>query len=409
MAGRDIAGVIRSVKEILQEDPKKRWSHGDLVAEAMRRTGYRARNLVKHVIATMIGTGEVNAWGTGSRLQIFHAEGKATGAATTHTQAQGSSEGDSRTATENLALKRRVQEVERLLALAATERESDKKEMAKLKSEANKQIILEIHIKDQTKTIKKITGLFHEQFQRVSQLAQGRKNILLYGPTGCGKSHLCSQLAESLNLSFGFVSCTSGMSEGVLGGRFLPVSAGGKFDYVCSEFVKAFEQGGVFLLDEIDAADPNVLLLINAALANGVISIHNRPKKPHAKKHKDFVCVAAANTLGTNADRMYTARNKLDNSTLDRFMIGKVKLDYDRRVEAALCPDTELLERCWKIRDGINQHRLERAMSTRFIADAYTMKKEFNWSYADLDEAFFAGWREDEHNKIRSFAGLVRV
>jgi MoxR-like ATPase len=260
---------------------------------------------------------------------------------------------------------------------------------------------LGIELKDVKGATKKIEGIFHKQFKRLMQLAQARMNIMIFGPTGCGKSHVCQQLADALDLRFRFVSCTAGMSEGVLAGKLLPVGTAGKFEYVMSEFVDCFENGGVFLLDEMDAADPNVLLLINAALANGEISLTNRPKQPYAKRHKDFICIAAANTAGTNADRLYNGRNKLDGATLDRFQVGKVVFDYDIDVELQLCPDEELLARCHKIRKAIDDNRLERAMSTRFIKDAYLMKTQFEWTYEELDQAYFAGWREDEINKVK--------
>jgi len=264
--------------------------------------------------------------------------------------------------------------------------------------------IAEIHLKAPTgKTVKITKGLFHAQFKKILDLATARQNVFIYGPTGCGKSHICHQVAEALNLRFAFVSCTSGMSEGVLGGRLLPVGKSGTFEYVISEFIDCYENGGVFLLDEIDAADPNVLLLVNAALANGHVAVPNRPSKPYAKRHADFVCVAAANTVGTGADRLYSGRNKLDAATLDRFAIGKVLMGYDERVEADLCPDAVLREKLQKYRKAILEHRLERAMSTRFMRDAYKMMTECQWTMADIDEAFFSGWRADEINKVKGF------
>ena len=251
------------------------------------------------------------------------------------------------------------------------------------------------------KVVKKTTGIFHKEFPNILDLADLRMNIFLFGPTGCGKSHVCEQLAESLGLPFGFVSCTAGMSEGVIGGKLLPVGKGGAFDYVVSEFVKFYENGGVFLLDEIDAADPNVLLFINAALASEKCPVSNRIASPYAKKHEDFICIAAANTAGTNADRLYSGRNKLDASTLDRFQVGKIMMDYDIEVEKMLCPDEELLARCHVIRESLENNRLERAMSTRFIRDAYRMKTEKNWDIEKIDRAYFSGWREDEMNKVK--------
>lgn len=260
--------------------------------------------------------------------------------------------------------------------------------------------IVEVQIKEGKNTVRKVEGVFHAKFKRILSLAKRRKNIFIYGPTGCGKTHVCQQVAEALNLPFYFVSCTSGMSESTLGGRLLPTGNSGKFEYTISEFVKAYENGGVFLLDEMDAADPNVLLVINSALANKRMAVPNRPAKPYAIRHKNFVCIAAANTVGTGADRLYSGRNKLDAATLDRFAIGKVFMDYDPALETALCPDNELRELFLNYRDKVRTHRMERSMSTRFLQDAYEMKTEAEWTIEEIQEAFFEGWRDDEKNKV---------
>ena len=247
---------------------------------------------------------------------------------------------------------------------------------------------------------KVINDLFHSKLPKVTMLAENRKNIMMYGPTGSGKTHLAKQVSEALELEFSSISCTSGMSESQVGGRLLPVGDNAKFEYIISGFLDRYENGGVMLLDEMDAADPNVLLFINTALSNGYTNVPNRPHCPVAERHKDFVCVAAVNTLGNGADRMYSGRNKLDSSTLDRFKIGQVYIDYDRSLERQLCPNQELLDVCWKYREKIMENRLERAMTTRFIIDACDMI-EAGWSQKDVDEAFFAGWREDEVNKVK--------
>lgn len=285
-------------------------------------------------------------------------------------------------------------------------------------------------------------GIFHKKFKLILDLARARKNIFLYGPTGLGKSHICKQLAQVLGLFFAFIQCTSGMSEGQLGGRLLPTeatpadviarfatmttmlletkaadtraqaeamaaemcSSGGAFRYVISEFVRLYETGGVFLLDEIDAADPNVLLLINAALANGRMAVPNRPENPYADKHPDFICIAAANTVGFGADRLYSGRNKLDAATLDRFQIGKIQLDYDESVDHHLCPDDALRTRLLKYRRAVLTHKLERAVSTRFMQDAHDMKSRAGWSDDEIDERLFSGWKQDEVDKVKKFA-----
>lgn len=249
--------------------------------------------------------------------------------------------------------------------------------------------------------IRKIDGAVHPAIERIVQLAQARKNIFLPGPSGCGKSHLARQVAEALDLRFGCISCSAGMSESQLLGRMVPTGDHGQFEFLTTQFLECYENGGVFLFDEIDAADSNVLLVINSALANGHLSVPSRHDNPVATRHPDFVCIAAANTWGRGADRQYVGRNELDEATIDRFRIGCVPMDYDESLEAQLCPDADLRGRLQTYRRRVQENRLERIVSTRFIAEAYEMKARWGWSDEQIDGQLFNGWRDDEIRKVK--------
>jgi hypothetical protein len=113
----------------------------------------------------------------------------------------------------------------------------------------------------------------------------------------------------------------------------LPVGDNGRFDYVPAPFVIHFEQGNaVHMLDEATAADANMLMVLNAATANGIMSIPHRTGNPIAKRSPTCVILAAGNVLV--ADELYQAQSGLDGSTLDRFYT--IKLDYDAEYEASL-------------------------------------------------------------------------
>lgn len=236
-------------------------------------------------------------------------------------------------------------------------------------------------------------------FQKVLTLAANRMNIMLVGPTGSGKTHLAATIAKCLKLDFSFLSCSAGMSEGHLLGRMLPTGKGGSFEYHRSEFVRLYEEGGVMLLDEVDAGDNNVMLVINSAISNDVMSVPSRTKKPVAKRHKDFVLICAANTYGRGADRLYVGRNQLDEATLDRFRIGMVEVDYDQNVEASLCPNDELRTKLLTMRERIQTHGMKRFVSTRFMRDAHKMTLAgFTWQ--DVFTACTKGWTRDELAKM---------
>lgn len=236
-------------------------------------------------------------------------------------------------------------------------------------------------------------------FSVIKDLAACRRPILLVGPAGCGKTHIGRLLADSLELDFGSISCSSGMSETHLLGRSTPDFTTGKNKYQGTEFLRIYEGGGVFLIDEIDAADSNLLLVINSAIANGYCNVPNRPDNPHAKKHKDFILVVTANTYGRGATRVYAGRNQLDEATLDRFRMGTIEVDYDVVVEEKLCPDEDLRTYFYEVRSKIVATGLRRIVSTRFLEDAYVMLKSASWDIKQISDIFFAGWSDDERGK----------
>lgn len=248
-------------------------------------------------------------------------------------------------------------------------------------------------------TVHKVEGFTHAALAKTVKLASVRQNILLVGSAGCGKTALAHQVADALGLSFAMTSCSGGMSENQLTGWLLPIESGGKFAYVPAAFVKAYEFGGVFLLDEIDAADENTLLVINAALANGHMHVAQRHESPIIKRHADFVCIAAANTYGHGADMIYAGRNKLDGATLDRFRAGIVKMDYDPVLEMNIV-DAQVLSWGCAIRSAISQYKLRRVMSTRVMLDFTKQKQALGFGISDFEESYFADWTRDELAKI---------
>lgn len=259
--------------------------------------------------------------------------------------------------------------------------------------------IKRIEVIDASGAARKVEGHTHQAFEKTLKLASIRQNVLLVGPAGSGKTALAAQVAQALGLPFSFVSCSGGMSENQLTGWLLPIEAGGAFGYVSARFVDAFEKGGVFLLDEIDAADENVLLAVNAALANGKLTIPQRHANPVALRHKDFVCIAAANTFGHGGDLTYSGRNRLDGATLDRFRAGIIKMDYDPELEKLLI-DAEVLKWALPIREQIKSLKLKRVMSTRALLDFTRQKQMLGFGAAEWEESFFADWTRDEMVKI---------
>ena len=269
--------------------------------------------------------------------------------------------------------------------------------IAELKKEVLKYRPIEVVLPNEKPA--KLKGRQHQCFERVIQLASQRVNVLLVGPAGSGKTFLGSQIAKALKMDFSSISCSAGMSESQLSGWLLPTGKAGQFEYSPSPFVNMYEKGGVFLLDEIDSADPNTMTFMNKALANSEFFVPQRLSNPRVAKHKNFAALAAANTYGNGTDVMYVGRNQLDAATMDRFRAGTVIMDYDTSLEQELV-EPSVLEWGWRIREGIRTHGLRRIMSTRVMLDLSKMTKAYGWMKEQWEISYFADWSSEERQHV---------
>jgi hypothetical protein len=185
--------------------------------------------------------------------------------------------------------------------------------------------------------VKPITGISHKAMPTVlKKIMAGRKagmplHVYLHGPGGTGKTSIAPQIAEALELPYYPISLGPTMTESKLMGYMLATG------YVGTQWTQAVEHGGIVLLDECDSANAAVLTVADAALANGHIGLPDGRTIP---VHPDFIVIAAGNTTGNGADRMYVGRQAQDKAFLDRFSF--VYVGFDDALEEAMCHRTGL-------------------------------------------------------------------
>ena len=175
----------------------------------------------------------------------------------------------------------------------------------------------------------------HKKYDEVNTLVAHDIATLLTGEKGSGKTTLAKQVADDNERKFFSISMTRQTTLGHLLG-FISVNG----TYIPSLLRNAFEHGGMMLIDEIDAGDPNVLLSLNT-IENGYISFPDGL----VNKHKEFRLVATANPKDQHSS--YTGRAKLDAATLDRF--DEVTMDRDEDLEKSLV-DTDTFQRMTLLR-----------------------------------------------------------
>jgi cobaltochelatase CobS len=175
---------------------------------------------------------------------------------------------------------------------------------------------------------------------------------MLVGPAGSGKTTLARQVAETLGRTFYMAARVT--SEYKLTGF---IDAAGKA--VQTDFRRAYENGGVFLFDEIDASDADALTAFNAPLANDVADFPDG----QVARHPDFVAIAAGNTFGRGASREYVGRQQLDAATLDRFTVFEV--DYDEALELAIAGNDDWTRHVQKVRRAVEREKVRAIVSPR--------------------------------------------
>lgn len=233
----------------------------------------------------------------------------------------------------------------------------------------------------------------HEKFEDVLEVATaGGINIFLQGKPGTGKSTLPKQIAEALGLDFYQISLHAAIDPSELFGvRYADGT------YYETPFYQAYKNGGVFIFDEVDNGNPNILAAMNESLSGDKVTFGNGEL---VAKHDDFICFGTANTWGYGATAEFVGRMPLDAATLDRFSY-KVEIDYDNNLEAKICGNKAWAKVVQGYRANADKKKVKKFITPRAsIAGAKMLAK--GWSQKKVEDAFiFAGWTEEEIKLVR--------
>ena len=199
-------------------------------------------------------------------------------------------------------------------------------------------------------------------------------NTYITGPTGTGKTSLVIQIAAKMNYPVSRVNCNNQISVSDFIGRW--IVEGGEMKYSYGILPKAMREGHILLLDEITAADPGILLALQAVLEpKGKLVLTDKDGEV-VEPHDDFRVIACDNTRGDDGgiNPIYQGRNSQDASLLDRFPVV-LHVDYmEPKAETELLikstgidkPTAENIVRLAnKVREAAKNEELYTTFSTR--------------------------------------------
>ena len=223
----------------------------------------------------------------------------------------------------------------------------------------------------------------HKEFDKIVTLLGLKMAVYLYGPAGTGKSNLAKQIAKYLKLNF------YPMSTITQEFKFTGYQDGNGL-FHDTNFYKAVKFGGVFFIDEMDSCSSDVLIGLNACLANGYFDF------PHETIdcHENFVVISAGNTTGHGATADYVGRQQLDLSTLDRFL--SIKIDYDTNIDLAVAKnDQALVDFAHALRKASKDTDITILMSYRAIGNIAKLIELFDLTEI-MEMAVVKGMGQDE-------------
>jgi len=253
------------------------------------------------------------------------------------------------------------------------------------------------------KSVKSAMKDGHSQTLELYALLASGMKVFVSGPAGSGKTTAFKLVAPALGHYFGrkdydffFKSVCDLTGKHEFEGF---INANGVI--VDTDFRKAYVEGHLFLIDEIDAANANVLTVLNATIENGWASFPDG-KKP---QHPHFRIGVAANTVGLGSDAIYIGRNPLDGAFRNRFFF--LNWDYDEKLELRLAGEDQRkwVERVWALRKA---HQSLGKLAPRIIISprasihgATLIRSKVVTSFKNLEDALiWQGCGEDEKNRV---------
>jgi len=235
---------------------------------------------------------------------------------------------------------------------------------SKVKEEMDKYISDKVFVKvvDYNGKKNELKEITHKVFEDVLKFVAMDEPVFLTGPAGSGKNVICAQVAKAMGLEFYF-------SNAVTQEYKLTGYGDAMGNFVETQFYKWCKNGGVFMLDEMDASIPEALIVLNCAIANRYFDF---PVIGRVELNENCRLVACGNTWGTGASMEYVGRNQLDGATLNRF--ATISVDYDPRIEESVAGgNMDIVKLCRDFRKNAEKNGCHIIVSYREISRLHKM------------------------------------
>jgi MoxR-like ATPase len=219
-----------------------------------------------------------------------------------------------------------------------------------------------------------------------------QKNVMLYGPTGIGKTMMVSAFAASQGIPLTTISANGGLDPMTLFGQWEPDESG-KFHWVYSDMVDVFKAGGLVFVDEVNFMAPKATAAFHSMARDRQLTIPDKGNEL-VEAGDGFIMVVAFNPVGE-----YEGTRPLNKAFRNRFAI-KMPWGYDQDVEKALTCMPVTLEIARKLRAQYDAGEIETPIGTNMLVEFEDIAAELNADFAI--ENFVAAFAIEEQEAVRT-------
>jgi nitric oxide reductase NorQ protein len=231
--------------------------------------------------------------------------------------------------------------------------------------------------------------------------------VLIIGPKGTGKTSLVRKFTSDLHKELHSVNFSLRTRESHLVGS--KTMNRGEISFVEGILIKSMKNGGILYLDELNAAEADVLLRLDEALDDRRQIILKEAEGQVIKASQDWFVIATINPLS------HAGTKELPPQILSRFPV-RIRLDYPPKdiemqivknhVSVTTLEEREL-ERAFKLANGLREAASleelyyspslrESIAFAKLIREGVTAKEAAEVIYANVYEQ----WGEVEYRKV---------